>query len=95
MIHILTVLSIILAGFGLGKYISFSSGEGKDERGVAILARASHITISFLFVVYAVLILVITFSNISADILGLVVIISLSLLMFINGVSILYLRKKI
>jgi len=94
-INILIALSVIIASFGLGKYISFSLGEGKDERGNAILAKASHITISFLFVVYAALILVITFSNISADILGLIVIMALSLLIFINGVSILYLRKKI
>lgn len=95
MANILIVISVIIASFGLGRYISFSRGEGTDERGKFILAKASHITISFLFLIFAVLILIVGFLNISAEILGVVIVISLSLLILINAISIMYLRKNV
>lgn len=93
MVNLLLVLSIILAAYGIGRYISFSFTEGKDERGKFILAKASHITLSFLFAIYAILLLLIVFSNISAQVLGLVLAVLMSLLFLINGLSIQYLRR--
>jgi uncharacterized membrane protein len=95
MISILTIVSLVIAAFGLGRYISFSSHEGKDERGQYILAKSSHVTISVFFLAYAIIILIINFLNISADALGLIVIAVLSGLIVINGGSIMYFRKKI
>ncbi|WP_130859265.1 hypothetical protein [Gracilibacillus phocaeensis] len=95
MINIMIVLSIVIASFGLGRYITFSSKEGKDERGESILAKSSHITVGLLFLIYAIFILIISFSNISAEVLGLMVVIGLSALILINGLAIMYFRKKI
>lgn len=93
MINILLILSNILAAYGIGKYINFSFTEGKDERGKIILAKASHITLSFLFAIYAVLLFLIVFSTIPAHVLGLVLVVLMSLIILVNGLSIQYLRK--
>lgn len=95
MINILIALSTIVAAFGLGRYITFTSNEGKDERGRSILTKSSHITVSFLFIVYAIIILIVGFLNISANMLGLIIVMSLSMLILLNSLSIMYYRKKI
>lgn len=94
MIQIMFVLSIIVAAYGIGRYLSFSLAEGQDERGKTIIAKASHLTLSGLCIVYALLLVLITFSGLPADILGLVVTIMISFLFLLHGVSISYLRKQ-
>lgn len=95
MIQIFIVLSIIIAAAGLGLYIQFAAGEGADERGNAILAKASHVTVSFLFAMFSVLLLVVTFSNPSAELLTLMMVLTFSLLICINSASIMYFRQRI
>jgi len=94
MANILIIISMIIAGFGLGKYISFSKEEGTDERGKFILAKASHITMNSLFFIFAILVLVVGFLNVSAEILGVLIVVVLSLLILINAISIMYFRKN-
>ncbi|GAA3728035.1 hypothetical protein GCM10022378_16080 [Salinicoccus jeotgali] len=95
MINILIVISMIIAGFGIGKYISFAKSEGTDERGQAVLAKASHVTMSFLFLTFALVVIIIVFLNASRELLGLIFIIALSLLIFINAVTISYISKNV
>lgn len=94
MLNIIIVISTIIAVWGAGVYIGFARGEGVDERGKSILAKASHITMSFVFLTFSVLILVVGFLNLSAEILEVIIVIALSLLIFINAISIMYLRKN-
>lgn len=95
MLRIITIISILMALLGIGVYIGFSKEEGVDERGKSILAKASHITMGFLFVTFSAIIFIVEFLNVSTEMLKAVMVIALSLLILINAISIMYLRKKI
>ena len=94
MLSIIIVISIILAAWGSGMYIRFARGEGVDERGQSILAKASHITMSYLFLTFSILILVVGFLDVSAEMLEAIIVVALSLLILINAISIMYLKKN-
>ncbi len=94
MIKVLIVISIVVASAALGKYIGFTNNEGKDERGQAIVAKASHVTVGLLFLVFAIMILVVQFANMPTEMLGMLIILLLSTLIVINSISILYYSRK-
>lgn len=94
-IDLLSILTITLAIIGLIIYIFFLKGEGKDERGEMIMARASNISMSFLTLFFIIFIWITSYSDITVEWLGLLAIASFSILIFIQGISIIYLKKRI
>lgn len=94
MLQIIIITAIIIALVGMDIYIGFTREEGKDERGKSILAKASHITMGFLYFVFSGLILVIQFLNVTQEVLEVIVIGVVSLLVVINSVAIMYYRKN-
>ncbi|MCX7545672.1 hypothetical protein [Marinicella gelatinilytica] len=93
MLNLFIVISVILSAWGAGKYIIFSKEEGVDERGKAILSQASHTTMSFLFLAYSILCLIVGFLDVSAEVLKVIIVVTFSLLILINAFSITYLKK--
>lgn len=88
------LISIIIAAYGIGVYISFSASEGKDERGKEILARGAQISFGFIFLGFSLHLLFIEFFNPTVEQLKTTMIIWMSLVFLSNGITIHIQRRK-
>ncbi|MFS8580019.1 MAG: hypothetical protein LOD88_08350 [Novibacillus thermophilus] len=64
---ILYIVFTLIGVSSIGVYIGFSTTEGKDERGSAILAKAAQIAFVFIFLGFAFHLLYFEFSNPSVE----------------------------
>lgn len=88
------IISTIIGVLGLGMYIGFVRTEGKDERGQAILAKASQIAFIFLFLGFAFQVLYIEFANPTVAQVRAVITVWMALVFISNGISILFYKKR-
>jgi len=88
------LISIILAAYGIGVYISFLASEGKDERGKAILAKAAQIAFVFIFLGFSFHLLFIEFFSPTVEQVRTTMIVWMSLVFVSNGISIIIQRRK-
>ncbi|AXF56075.1 hypothetical protein [Salicibibacter kimchii] len=88
------LISIILAAYGIGVYITFTSSEGKDERGKTILAKAAQAAFVFIFLGFTFHLLFIEFFNPTVEQVRTTMTVWMSLVFVSNGISILIQRKK-
>ncbi|WP_257350790.1 hypothetical protein [Pseudalkalibacillus decolorationis] len=94
MIFTVYIISTILGVAGLGMYIGFVRSEGKDERGQAILAKASQIAFIFLFLGFAFQGLYIELANPTVEHVTAVIAAWMALVFGSNGISILVYQKR-
>ncbi|GAK12442.1 hypothetical protein [Geomicrobium sp. JCM 19039] len=94
MMYMMYIISIIIAAYGMGVYISFSVAEGKDERGRAILAKAGQHAFSLIYLGFALFLLYFEFMSPSAEEIRITALIWFSVVFIVKGISIQIYQKK-
>ncbi|RDW16847.1 hypothetical protein [Oceanobacillus chungangensis] len=90
----LFIIAVILIAMSLGVYISFVAGQGKDERGQAIIARSSQIAFLFILLGFVFQGFYYQFSNPSVDQVKTMTYIWMAVIFCSNSISIILLQKK-
>jgi len=88
------LISIIIGVIGIGVYIGFTTSEGKDERGKAILAGAAQVAFVFVFLGFAFHLLFIEFAKPMVEQVRATMTAWMALVFISNGISILFFRRK-
>lgn len=88
------IIALIIVIASLGAYIGFVINEGKDERGKAILAKASQISFIFLLLGFIFQINYFQFGSPTVEQLKLMIIIWMAFVFGSNGISLLIYQRR-
>lgn len=88
------LISTLIGVIGIGVYIGFSTSEGKDERGRAILAKAAQVAFVFIFLGFAFHMLFLEFANPTVEQVRATLTVWMGFVFASHGISILFYKKK-
>lgn len=94
MITIFVTLTTLIAVASIGIYLGFVKNEGKDERGKAILAKASEISYIFIYLGFAAQALFFLLANPTVNEVQLFITIWMASVFASNGIAIIVFQKK-